>query len=152
MWAGLMCNSPKTLERLSSSLRAFCTSAFGASRASSLMVWLKSFHCKLYSSTISHNTVHALVNIFARVSGSKDVSLNLEGEIPTPLITRPLKRLNHGQKCLHSFSDPEAYHEQMASIPSWYGSLDLAHCAYLEPLVRHFSDRWCNRIGLESGN
>jgi len=37
-----------------------------------------------------------------------------------------LKGLCHGQKCLHLFSDSEAYHEQMGPIPSSNGSLDIA--------------------------
>ena len=32
----------------------------------------------------------------------------------------------HGQKCLHLFSDFEAYHEQMGPIPSSNGSSDIA--------------------------
>jgi len=38
-----------------------------------------------------------------------------------------LMGLWHGQKWLHLFVDSEAYHEQMGSIPSSYGSLDLAY-------------------------
>jgi len=38
----------------------------------------------------------------------------------------PLKGLCHGQKCLHLFSDSEAYHEQMGPIPCSNGSLDIA--------------------------
>ena len=37
-----------------------------------------------------------------------------------------LKRLCHGQKSLHLFSDSGAYIEQMGPIPSPNGSLDLA--------------------------
>jgi len=37
-----------------------------------------------------------------------------------------LKGLCHGQKCLHLFSDSEAYHEQMGPIRSSTGSLDIA--------------------------
>jgi len=36
-----------------------------------------------------------------------------------------LKGLCHGQRCLHWFSDSEAYHEQMGPIPSSNGSLDI---------------------------
>jgi len=39
---------------------------------------------------------------------------------------QPLKRLCHGQKCLHLFSYSEAYHEQMGPIPSSNRSLDIA--------------------------
>ena len=37
-----------------------------------------------------------------------------------------LKGLCHDQKCLHLFSDSQAYHEQMGQIPSSNGSLDKA--------------------------
>ena len=37
-----------------------------------------------------------------------------------------LKGFCHCQKCLHLFADSEAYHEQMGSIPSSNGSLDIA--------------------------
>jgi len=41
-------------------------------------------------------------------------------------MTWPLKGLSHGQKCVHLFSDSEAYHEQMGSIHTSDESLDLA--------------------------
>jgi len=37
-----------------------------------------------------------------------------------------LKRLCHGQKCLHLLSDTEAYHEKMGPTHSSNGSLDIA--------------------------
>jgi len=37
-----------------------------------------------------------------------------------------LKRLCHGQKCLHSFLYSEAYHEQTNPIPRSNESLDIA--------------------------
>ena len=46
----------------------------------------------------------------------------------------PLKGLYHGQKCLHLFSDSEAYHEQMGSIPSSNGTLDIALLNVLKAL------------------
>jgi len=42
------------------------------------------------------------------------------------IIIKILKRLIHGQECIHLFSDFEAYHEQMGPVPSSNGNLDKA--------------------------
>jgi len=46
--------------------------------------------------------------------------------IPPTAFRPELKWLCHGQKCLHLFSDSEAYHEQMGPIPSSNVSLGIA--------------------------
>ena len=52
---------------------------------------------------------------------------------------RSIKGPCHGQKCLHSFSESEAYHGQMGPILSSNGSLDIAlsNVQSLEPSAMH---------------
>ena len=57
-----------------------------------------------------------------------------------------LEGLSQGQKYLHSFSDSEAYHEQMELR---YSPI---HSTYLKPSVVYFSDHRGIRIGLEIRN
>jgi len=45
-----------------------------------------------------------------------DILLVIRGTGPMGMLL--LKGLCHGQKCLHLFSDSEAYHEQMAQYPA----------------------------------
>ena len=65
-------------------------------------------------------------------------------------VTAPtsLKGLTHSQNYLHSFSDSEAYHEQMGPIASSNESLDIALSIAHMTL---FSDYWRNKISLKIG-
>jgi len=58
--------------------------------------------------------------------------------------------LSHGQKCLHLFSDSEAYHEQIGPIPSSNGCLDIALSIAHTWRPRLHADVWQNLLQVDT--
>jgi len=73
--------------------------------------WTNVSHCNVNSMSPSVSFSGKWKNLFSGTSYSKMMNLI------------SLKGLCHGQKCLHLFSDSEAYHEQICPIPSSSGRL-----------------------------